>query len=59
MIPEYDYNKMALTEEEVIKVCKTIDITKSSSVPNKASRVLKDAFLANITRVTKLFNCSI
>ena len=59
MLPEYDYNKMALTEEEVIKVCKTIDITKSSSVPNIASRVLKDAFLANITRVTKLFNCSI
>ena len=37
---------VVITEEEILKTCKDININKSSSVSNLSSRILKDAFIA-------------
>ena len=57
--PEWNFNRTPFTEEEVYKVCKSIDVNKSSSLTNIKSMVLKDAFLSNLHIVTRLFNCSL
>ena len=44
--------------EEVTKLCKVININKSSSIPNISSEVLRDAFLAIPGILTNLFNIS-
>ena len=53
------FNITPFTEVEVLKVCKDININKSSSLPNIKSHVLKHAFITNITRITKMFNASL
>ena len=45
--------------DEVIKLSKEIDITKSSAIENVSSRIIKDAFLAIPVKVCQLFNASI
>ena len=44
--------------DEVIKLCKEININKSSCVENLSSEILRDAFLAIPERVVILFNLS-
>ena len=44
--------------DEVIKLSKEIDITKSSAIENVSSRIVKDAFLAIPGKVCQLFNAS-
>ena len=46
------------TIEEVVNLCKNININKSSSIPNISSEVLRDAFLAIPDIVTEIFNLS-
>ena len=53
------FNRTPFTEEEVLKVCKEINICKSASILNIKTFVLKDAFLDNIEKVTKIFNSSL
>ena len=45
--------------EDVVKLIKDIDISKSSAVDNLSSKILKDAFLALPTQITYLYNLSI
>ena len=37
---------VVITEDEILKACKGINVNKSSSVLNLSSRILKDAFTA-------------
>ena len=46
------------TNEEVLKFCKDIDISKSSCVKNISSRVMKDALIYLSEKFTKLINLS-
>ena len=52
------FNRIPFTEEEVLKVCKDIDVSKSASIDNIKTFVLKDVFLAYVGRLTKIFNMS-
>ena len=45
-------------ELEIDKLCKEINITKASSVPNLSSRILKDAFLCLTSQLTYMYNLS-
>ena len=56
---ELHFKRTPFTEDEVRKVCKKIDINKSSAIPDVKTLVLKDSFLANIPKVTWLFNSSL
>ena len=47
-----------IDEEEVLKVVKEINVTKSSAIENISSRVMKEAFYVQITRLVKIFNIS-
>ena len=49
-------NNIEVNIVEIEKICKEIDIHKSSSVNNISSRVLKDAFLCQITRFKYLID---
>ena len=44
--------------DEVIKLCKEININKSSSIDNLSSEILRDAFMAIPEKVVELFNLS-
>ena len=55
---ETTLENIGTNEEEVIKLCKAININKSSSVLNVSSEVLRDAFLAVPNILTNLFNLS-
>ena len=44
--------------DEIIKLCKEININKSSCVENLSSEILRDAFLAIPERIVILFNLS-
>ena len=46
------------TEEEILLICKKINVNKASSVPNLSAKILKDAFLALIPQLTYLINLS-
>ena len=52
------FNRTPFTVEEVKKVCNEINIHKSASVTNVKTSVLKDAFIDNMERITKMFNSS-
>ena len=43
--------------DEVIKLCKRIEILKSSGMEEIASRICKDAFLVIPDQLVHLFNC--
>ena len=45
--------------EEVLQICKDIDITKSSGINFLSSRILKDAFMVSITQLVFIFNMSL
>ena len=47
------------TEEEVLKFCNEIDMNISSCISDVSSRVIKDAFIILITKITFLINCSL
>ena len=49
---------LATTIEEVIGICREIDIMKSSGMDKLSSRICKDAFLALSEQLVFLFNCS-
>ena len=53
-----DFNRLPFTDVDVLKVCKDINIYKSSALSNIKTHVLKNAFLSNIVKVTKIFNTS-
>ena len=44
--------------DEVLKLCKEININKSSSIPNLSSEILRDAPIAIPWKVVELFNLS-
>ena len=48
-----------ITPEEVLEVCKTININKASCVDNLSCEILRDAFMIIPTKLCKLFNVSI
>ena len=50
------FNRTPFTAEEVLKVCKEINIHKSAAILNIKTLVLKDAFVDNIDRFSKIFN---
>ena len=45
--------------EEVLQLCKDIDIAKSSGIEFLSSKILKDAFMVSINQLAFLFNLSI
>ena len=49
-------NNIEVNIVEIEKICKEIDIHKSSSLNNISSRVLKDAFLCQITQFKYLID---
>ena len=51
-------DEISTTDDEVLKFCKEIDISKSSCITNISSRVLKDSFTIMISTFTYLLNCS-
>ena len=51
--------EFVFSEREVTNAIKEIDINKSASVDNMATRVLKDAFEYLIPQLTHMFNCSL
>ena len=53
------FDRTPFTTDVVLRVCNEIDIHKSASVINVKALVLKDAFLDNIERITKIFNNSL
>ena len=44
--------------DEIIQLCKNINVNKASCINNLSAEILKDAFLAIPNRITGLFNCS-
>ena len=48
-----------VTEEEVLKVVKDINVSKSSGMDDVSSFIVKEAFLILISKVTYMFNLSI
>ena len=55
----FEFDRTDFTEQEVRKVCTDIDTSKSASIPDVKTMVLKHAFLGNIDKLTKLFNNSL
>ena len=53
------FNRIPFTEDEVLKICKDINVCKSFSIPNVKTLVIKHAFLDNIDKVTRIFNSSL
>ena len=51
--------QMVTDEEEIIKLCKDINIYKSSGIEELSSRICKDAFLVLSQQMTHLFKCSL
>ena len=47
-----------VTREEIEKLCEKINVNKSSGLPNIATWILKEAFLANLNTVTTIINAS-
>ena len=45
--------------EEVLQLCKDINVNKSSGIKNISSRILKDAFMVLITQLIYLINTSL
>ena len=50
---------MVADEEEVVKLCKDINVYKSSGIDGLSSRICKDAFLVLSNQLTYLLNCSL
>ena len=59
IVDPFLFDRSLFTELEVVKVCKDINVSKSSSIPNIKSQVLKYAFLSNVSKITKIFNASL
>ena len=60
--PQNDFGdsleQITTSEQEVLKLVKEINISKSSAIDNLSSKVLKDAFSSLIGKLTKIFNLS-
>ena len=56
---KYKISDIQTSKDEVMKLCKDINIYKASSIEYLSSRILKDAFLAIPTIITKLMNLSL
>ena len=56
---ENDIPDVRTDVDEVIALCKEIEITKSSGIDEISSRLCKDAFLALPHHLTHVFNCSL
>ena len=54
-----EITNIRVSTDEVLKVCKAIDISKSSAVDGLSSKILKDAFVAIVHKLTRLFNLSL
>ena len=54
-----DFDFLPVTQTEVEPLIKQIEISKSSSIDNLSSRVIKDAFIALLPQVTYMFNLAI
>ena len=54
-----DFDFLPVTQTEVEPLIKQIEISKSSSIDNLSSRIIKDAFIALLPQVTYMFNLSI
>ena len=52
-------NDISTDEEELLKLCKEIDITKASAIENISTRVIKDAFCAIPHILSRLMNLSL
>ena len=57
--PISKFTQFRTNVEEVTDMCKSIDVSKSSSIANLSSMILKDAFLAIPVKVTSLLNLSL
>ena len=54
-----EITNIRVSTDKVLKVCKAIDISKSSAVDGLSSKILKDAFVAIVHKLTRLFNLSL
>ena len=55
-ISQGSLSEMYTTPDEIIYICKDIDINKASCIDNVASEILRDAFLAIPDKLCSLFN---
>ena len=53
---EVEMDDIVITKEDILDVCKTLDITKSSIVEVVSTRVIRDSIVCCIDRVVKMFN---
>ena len=53
-----DLTDITTNEEEIVKLCKLININKASCIDNISSEILGDAFLAVPVKIVNLFNTS-
>ena len=56
---EVTINPIKTDFEEVLQICKEIDITKSSGINFLSSKILKDAFMVYITQPVFIYNLSL
>ena len=56
IVADRHLHDIIVNRQEIDKFCKEIEITKSSSIPNLSSRILKDAFLSQIDKLYHLFD---
>ena len=54
-----DIPDLSTDVDEIIELCKDIEILKSSGIDGIASRICKDAFLVIPDKLAHLFNCSL
>ena len=55
---EVNIESVVTNEEEVLKYCKEINVNKASCIDNVSSRIIKDAFIIQMTRLMSLINRS-
>ena len=55
---EVNIENVVTNEEEVLKYCREINVNKASCIDNISSRIIKDAFIIQVTRLTSLLNRS-
>ena len=51
VIADRHIDSIEVNEIEILKICKEIDINKSSSIPNISCRILRDSFISQIKRI--------
>ena len=52
-------DNITTSQDEVLKLCKEIEVMKASGMDEMSARICKDAFMVLVKELTYLFNCSL